>query len=159
MVRDGEEFQVTDARTGEDITRSVLAQIIFEEESKQGAQNLLPSDFLKQLIRFYGDSLQAFVPGYLQMSMQNLLNEQQKLREQVSKAFGANPFQAMEEMTRRNMGMFMDAFRIFAPYAKGGKPEGEAEKGKPGSPDEPEINDLKRQLADVQARLDRMDRR
>ena len=87
MVRNGEDFVVYDAKSGEDITRSVLTQIIFEQENKEG-QNLLPVTFLRQLIRFYGDSLQALVPSYLEFSMENLSREQQKLREQMAQAFG-----------------------------------------------------------------------
>src|SRR6185503_10615934 len=86
MVKSGEDFVVFDARTGEDITRSVLTQIIFEEENK--GQNLLPIRFLRQLIRMYGDSLQAFVPGYLDMSMEGFTRQQEQVRERVAQAFG-----------------------------------------------------------------------
>ena len=88
MVKSGEDFAVFDAKTGEDITRSVLVQIISEQENKEGAQNLLPINFLRQLIRFYGDSMQKLVPSYLEFSMNNLSQEQQKLREQMAQAFG-----------------------------------------------------------------------
>ena len=81
MVKEGVEFEVRDARSGDDITRSVLTQIIFEEETK--GQNLLPINFLRQLIRMYGDSMQAFVPSYLQFSMENLTREHERLREQM----------------------------------------------------------------------------
>src|ERR1700709_2850617 len=87
MVKDGEDFLVYDAKTGDDITRSVLAQIIFEQENKSG-QNLLPTAFLRQLIGFYGDSLQALVPRYLEFSMDNLTRDQHKRRDHVSAAFG-----------------------------------------------------------------------
>src|SRR5438874_7062203 len=98
MVKAGEDFVVYDAKTNEEITRSVLTQIIFEQENKEGTQNLLPVTFLRQLIRFYGDSLQTLVPRYLEFSMDNLAQEQQKLREQMTQAFGpAAAFQAMEE--------------------------------------------------------------
>ena len=83
MVREGEDFAVYDAKTGEEITRSVLTQIIFEQEGKEG-QNLLPVTFLRQLIRFYGDSMQALVPSYLEFSMDNLSREQKQLREQTA---------------------------------------------------------------------------
>src|SRR3954452_20808180 len=112
MVRAGEDFVVFDAKTGEEITRSVLTQIIFEQEGKEG-QNLLPITFLRQLIRFYGDSMQALVPSYLEFSMDNLSREQQKLREQMSGAFGPKAFQAMEEQIRANMGLFREAMRMF----------------------------------------------
>jgi polyhydroxyalkanoate synthesis repressor PhaR len=158
MVRDGEDFQVTDAKSGDDITRSVLAQIIFEEENKQNGQNLLPSDFLKQLIRFYGDSMQALVPSYLQFSMQNLMAEQQKMRDQMAKTMGANPFQMMESQTRRNMVMFMDAFRLFSPFP-GGVPGAAPDPAAPAASSDPSIDEMRRQLAAMQSRLDQMDRK
>ena len=114
LVRKGEDFVVYDAKSGEDITRSVLAQIIFEEESKDG-QNLLPITFLRQLIRFYGDSMQALVPRYLEFSMENLTQEQNKFREQMSKAFGTGAIDALQAQTRANMAMFTEAFRLFTP--------------------------------------------
>lgn len=153
MVRDGEDFQVTDAKTGDDITRTVLAQIIFEEENKQGAQNLLPSDFLKQLIRFYGDSMQAMVPSFLQFSMQNLLSEQQKLREQVTKNFAGTPFASIEEQASRNMKMFMDAMRMFSPFPAGTSGPVPAEAEQPASKDD-DLKQMRDQLAAMQNRLD-----
>ncbi len=162
MVRDGEDFQVTDAKTGEDITRNVLAQIIFEEENKQGAQSLLPNDFLKQLIRFYGDSLQALVPSYLQFSMQNLMAEQQKMRDQMAKSVGANPFQMMEVQTRKNMTIFMDAFRLFSPFPAGTSAPGSPDQpagSKPAANGDPGLDEMRRQLAAMQSRLDQMDRK
>ena len=97
MVKSGEDFAVEDAKTGEDITRSVLTQIIFEQENKEGAQNLLPINFLRQLIRFYGDSMQMLVPRYLETSIDSLTREQQKFRDQMSQAFGVSPFGALDE--------------------------------------------------------------
>src|ERR1700751_732279 len=88
MVKNGEDFVVYDAKTGEDITRSVLTQIIFEQESKEGQQQLLPIAFLRQLIRFYGDSMQMLVPRYLEASIESLTREQQKFRDQITQAFG-----------------------------------------------------------------------
>lgn len=107
LVRAGEDFVVYDAKSGEDITRSVLAQIIFDEEAKDG-QNLLPITFLRQLIRFYGDSMQALVPRYLEFSMENFTQEQSKFREQMAKAFGGTAFggnalDAIQAQTRANM--------------------------------------------------------
>src|ERR671913_801480 len=136
MVREGEDFLVYDAKSGEDITRSVLTQIIFEQENKEG-QNLLPVTVLRQLIRFYGDSMQALVPSYLEFSMNNLSQEQQKLRDQMTTAFGSGAFQAMEEQVRKNMGFFSEAMRMFSPFpqANGGAPEAKpASKGE--GPDE-----------------------
>ena len=89
MVRNGQDFVVNDAKSGEDITRGVLAQIIFDEEAK--GQTMLPSSFLRQLIRLYGDSLQGFVPGYLEASMETFSRNQEAMREQVRQAFEANP--------------------------------------------------------------------
>src|SRR3954465_5169426 len=125
MVREGEDFVVYDAKSGEDITRSVLTQIIFEQENKEGGQNLLPVAFLRQLIRFYGDSMQALVPSYLEFSMENLAREQQKLREQMSQAFGpAAAFQAMEEQVRTNMAFFSEAMRMSSPFSRRPAQEG-----------------------------------
>ncbi len=87
MVKNGEDFVVYDAKTGEEITRSVLTQIIFEQENKEG-QNLLPIAFLRQLIRFYGDSMQMLVPRYLEVSIESLTREQEKFRHQMAQAFG-----------------------------------------------------------------------
>jgi polyhydroxyalkanoate synthesis repressor PhaR len=132
MVRQGEDFIVNDAKTGEDITRTVLTQIIFEQENK--GQFLLPIAFLRQLIRFYGDNMQALVPRYLEFSLGQFMTDQQKLREQLAKGFtskaftpapfGANAVAAMEEQVRNNMAIFQDAMRAFAPFAAG-KSEGE----------------------------------
>src|SRR5688500_1195067 len=110
MVKSGEDFAVSDAKTGEDITRAVLAQIIFEQENKEGAQNLLPINFLRQLIRFYGDSMQMLVPRYLEVSLESLTREQEKFRNQMAQAFGATGFGPLEEQVRRNMEMFEKAF-------------------------------------------------
>jgi len=114
MVKEGTEFEVHDARTGEDITRSVLTQIIFEEEAK--GQNLLPIRFLRQLIRFYGDSLQAFVPGYLDLSMESFTKNQEAMRNRIAEAFGGGS-QAIESMTRQNLAMFERAMQMFSPFA------------------------------------------
>src|ERR1700758_4454413 len=110
MVKEGTEFEVRDARTGEDITRSVLTQIIFEEEAK--GQNLLPIKFLRQLIRFYGDSLQAFVPGYLDMSMDSFTKNQEAMRNRIAEAFGGGS-QVLEAMTRQNLAMFGRTMQMF----------------------------------------------
>src|SRR6187431_438609 len=96
MVKEGSDFVVEDAKTGEDITRQVLAQIIFEQENKEG-QSLLPIAFLRQLIRFYGDSMQLLVPRYLEMSIDNLTRDQEKFRTQMAQAFGGGSFGMLEE--------------------------------------------------------------
>ncbi len=160
MVREGEDFAVYDAKTGEEITRSVLTQIIFEQENKEGAQNLLPVAFLRQLIRFYGDSMQALVPSYLEFSMENLAREQQKLREQMSKAFGTGAFHVVEEQVRTNMGFFMEAMRMFTPLAA--RPDGTKGEGKPAAPKAGGGNDLdslKQQMAEMQAKLEALSRK
>jgi polyhydroxyalkanoate synthesis repressor PhaR len=152
MVKSGEDFVVYDAKTSEEITRSVLTQIIFEQENKAG-QNLLPITFLRQLIRFYGDSMQMLVPRYLEVSIDSFVREQEKFRHQMSQAFGAGPFGALEDQVRRNMEMFERAFAMFAPFARREAQAAEAQKAAmPGS----EIDNLKRQLDDVQKRLDRL---
>ena len=114
MVKQGVEFEVRDARTNEDITRSVLTQIIFEEEAK--GQSLLPIRFLRQLIRFYGDSMQAFVPGFLDMSMESFTKNQEEMRARIAEAFGGGS-QALESLTRQNLAMFERAMQMFSPFA------------------------------------------
>src|SRR5215468_6683792 len=131
MVKNGEDFIVYDAKTGEDITRSVLTQIIFEQENKEG-QNLLPITFLRQLIRFYGDSMQMLVPRYLEVSIDSLTREQEKFRQHMSQAFGVGSFGALEDQVRRNMEMFERAFTMFTPFARRDSASAETEK-KPAS--------------------------
>jgi len=157
MVKDGEDFVVYDAKSGDDITRSVLAQIIFEQENKEG-QSLLPITFLRQLIRFYGDSMQMLVPRYLEQSMQSLTSQQDKFRDQMAQAFGNAGFGPMEEQVRRNMEMFEKTFAMFSPFARPqqGKPAS-ATPGKPASSGGgSDMDDLKRQLDEMQKRIDRM---
>ena len=115
MVKEGEDFLVYDAKTGDDITRSVLAQIIFEQENKAG-QNLLPTTFLRQLIRFYGDSMQMVVPKYLEQSIDTLTREQEKFRKQIANTFSGTPFAPLEEHVRRNMELFQQTFSMFKPF-------------------------------------------
>jgi polyhydroxyalkanoate synthesis repressor PhaR len=158
MVKVGEDFVVYDAKTGDDITRSVLAQIIFEQETKEG-QSLLPIAFLRQLIRFYGDSMQMLVPRFLEASIDSLTKEQGKFREQMAQAFGVGGFGPLEEQVRRNMEMFEKTFAVFAPFARGQRP---ASASAPASsaekpPTAPtEMDDLKRQLSEMQKRLDKL---
>lgn len=116
MVREGQDFLVYDAKTSDDLTRSVLTQIIFEQEQK--GQNLLPVPFLRQLISFYGDSLQGFVPSYLEMSMNTFSQERSKLVDKMTSAFGGKErFDQFEEQIRRNISMFEEAIRMFSPFA------------------------------------------
>jgi polyhydroxyalkanoate synthesis repressor PhaR len=158
MVKEGTEFEVHDARSGEDITRSVLTQIIFEEEGK--GQNLLPIRFLRQLIRFYGDSLQAFVPGYLDLSMESFIRHQEDMRHRLSEAFGGGG-QALEEITRQNLAMFEKTMRMFSPFAARSRESEAAPRAgndwpaaKPASSDEvselkSEIEAMRRQLSEL----------
>jgi polyhydroxyalkanoate synthesis repressor PhaR len=154
MVKTGEDFIVHDAKSGEDITRSVLTQIIFEQENKQG-QNLLPITFLRQLIRFYGDSMQMLVPRYLEASIDSFTREQEKFRHQMAQAFGVGAFTSLDEQVRRNMEIFERTFAMFTPFARretGAAPaEGEKSAAKPD-----EIDALKRQLEDMQKKVDRL---
>jgi polyhydroxyalkanoate synthesis repressor PhaR len=157
MVKDSVEFEVRDARTGEDITRSVLTQIIFEEEAK--GQNLLPIRFLRQLIKFYGDSLQAFVPGYLDLSMESFAKHQDEMRRRVAEAFGGG--QTLESMARQNLALFERTMRLFTPFGHPGREgqddqraEGGSEKAQPATADEvsalkDEIEAMRRQLAEI----------
>jgi polyhydroxyalkanoate synthesis repressor PhaR len=163
MVKAGEDFVVYDAKTNEDITRSVLTQIIFEQENKEGGQNLLPINFLRQLIRFYGDSMQMLVPRYLDMSLDSLTKEQSKFREQISQAFGLGGFGAMEDQVRRNMEMFERTFAMFAPFARksgdatpSADPAAAAESKPSGGGGSDDMDALKRQMEEMQRRLDRL---
>ena len=162
MVKDGTDFAVFDAKTGEDITRSVLTHIIVEEESK--GPNLLPIDFLRHLISFYGDSLQAVVPNYLDHTMHAFARNQEQMRGAMQDALGGlNPFGQFEEMGKQNMAMFENAMKMFIPFygANGAQatndsanPTATANAEEKGTVDDLEA--LKAQLAQMQVQLDRM---
>ncbi len=166
MVKEGADFVVYDAKTGEDITRQVLTNIIVEEEGK--GQNLLPISFLRHLISFYGDSLQSIVPNYLDYSMQAFSRNQEQMRDYMQDALGGlNPFGQFEEMTKKNMSMFQDALKMFTPFfpagadGKGGNPRAAGRppaggSGGPGGGSERQIDDLKNQLAQMQRQLDKL---
>ncbi len=168
MVHKGEDFIVSDAKTGEDITRSVLTQIIFDQENKVGqGEKLLPITFLRQLIRFYGDSMQALVPKYLEFSIDRLTSDQQKFRDHLKNSFGlpvlptssfTAPVKMIEEQARANMTMFTEALSLFSPFKpKAADAINATEKHQPAV-----VNDLdavKQQLADLQSRLDKMDKK
>jgi polyhydroxyalkanoate synthesis repressor PhaR len=160
MVKTGQDFVVFDAKTNEEITRSVLAQIIFEQEGIEG-QSLLPITFLRQIIRFYGDSVQALLPSYLEFSIDRFTGEQQKMRETAAKAFGQNPFsaapfEALQEMTRKNLQTFNQALTMFSPFVAPGTTAaaapGAKEAATAASPSE--LEDLRAQLTEVKRRLD-----
>ena len=149
MVKDGIDFVVYDAKSGEDITRSVLTQIIVEEESK-GGQNLLPIAFLRQLIGFYGDSLGGLVPRYLETSMQAFLHNEQKMRQYLQNALdGLFPFNPFEEMGRQNMALFESAMKMFAPFTG---------QNRPPPPGNGEDTPADAGTESLQARLDRLQR-
>lgn len=164
MVKEGEDFVVYDAKSGDDITRSVLAQIIFEQENKQG-QNLLPTTFLRQLIRFYGDSMQMLVPRFLEASIDNFTRDQDKFRKQMS-AFGATPFtgtafgQVMEEQVRRNMELFERTFSMFQPFQpRKDAPASEGASSSGGGnkvEDSDNIDALRKQMKEMQDRLEQL---
>ncbi len=166
MVKDGKNFVVQDAKSGDDITRSVLTQIIFEEESK--GQNLLPISFLRQLIGFYGDSLETMVPGYLESSMAAFARNQDQIRQHLTDSMGqANPFRQMEELGRQNMAAFQQAMGMFTPFtgtapgtATGAKAEGNAGQDARPAPEQSssggELDRLRQQLAKMQRQLDRL---
>lgn len=151
MVREGQDFEVKDAKSGKDITRSVLAQIIFEEESK--GQNLLPVNFLRQLIGLYGDSLEGFVPGYLEASMESFTKNQENMREQMSSMMGGNPMVAnMESLARGNMEWMENAVKMFSPFAAN-PPQART---KPESSKNEELSSLKQQLAEMQEQISKL---
>lgn len=160
MVKDGDDFVVIDAKTSEDITRSVLAQIIFEQEAKEG-QSMLPIAFLRQLIRFYGDSMQMVVPSFLEMSLSRFTEDQQKMREQIQTTFtagglpGNQMFEALEEQTRKNMQMFSQAISVFTPYIPAASVAEEvAVSEKSASAQGGDLDELKKQIADMQRKLE-----
>lgn len=168
MVKRGEDFVVCDAKSGEDITRPVLTQIIFEQEGKDG-QSLLPIAFLRQLIRFYGDSMQMLVPSYLEFSIDKLTKEQQKFRDQFTSALGAGPFteptraafQSLEELARKNMAVFRQALTMFNPFglptegvATTGPTLDEHEGATAGK--QGDVEELRRQLDELNKRIDNL---
>ena len=168
MVKAGEDFLVYDAKSGDDITRSVLTQIIFEQENKDG-QNLLPVSFLRQLIGFYGDSMQLLVPRYLELSIDTLSREQDRLRQQLSTAIGVNPLVApFEQHIRRNMDMFEKAFTMFSPFARRDEAEAASEAGSQAAepaaapaaaPPAGDLDERKNQLAAMQKKIESLSRK
>jgi polyhydroxyalkanoate synthesis repressor PhaR len=181
MVKSGRDFVVFDAKSGDDLTHSVLTQIIVEQESRMGGQTLLPIPFLRQLIRFYGDSIERMVPSYLQVSMETLAKEQEKFRKTFADAFTpAGAFEAYQEQARKNLAMFEQAMAMFSPFGKppaagarpGGQGEAEGAKPEPGKPEgvkpgptpapagrSDDISELRSQLTAMQAKLDELSRK
>ncbi|KSB88534.1 polyhydroxyalkanoate synthesis repressor [Caulobacter vibrioides] len=167
MVKEGVDFVVYDAKTNDDITRSVLTQIIFEEENRGGGQNLLPIQFLRQLIGFYGNSMQAFLPSYLEMSLESFSKQQERMRQQFTGAPGlagkaAAPGMAIyEEQIRQNMALFDRAMKMFSPFAYSRPEDAAAETPAappppapaPSAPSEDSLADLKRQLEAMQEQI------
>ncbi len=154
MVKKGQEFNVYDAKSGEDITRSVLTQIIFEEEGK--GQKLLPIQFLRQLIRFYGDSMQALIPGYLDISMESFSRNQERMRSQIAETFGGkHMMKEFESLTRQNLAMFERAVRMFTPFGPLMRSNERDEKSSEqiAAAAEAQIADLKNQLNAMQQQL------
>jgi polyhydroxyalkanoate synthesis repressor PhaR len=161
MVRSQRDFVVFDAKTGEDLTHAVLTQIIVEQESR--GTNLLPIGFLRQLIRFYGDSMQRLVPSYLEFSLDSLTRQQDDYREKFANTFGTAAFEAMQEQVRKNFVTFEKALGLFSPFAssemteaKKGNSEASTEGGKQG---EDELANLKAELSVMQQRLDQLSKR
>ena len=134
LTRQGKEFIVQDAKSGEDLTRAVLAQIIFEQENKK--EGVLPVSFLRQLIQFYGDNFQTMLPAYLEMSMKTFNQQQDKWRDYMSTTVGEDKAKAFEEQVRKNMSMFEDTMKFFAPFVPGppGSPGANGMPGMPGMP-------------------------
>ena len=153
MVKKGVDFIVYDAKSNDDITRQVLTQIIFEAENTD--QNLLPIQFLRQLIRLYGAQMQSLVPSYLEMSLDAFARQKDALHDQTGAPFtGAQAYRLFEEQVRQNMTLFGQAMKMFTPFAYPvpGEP---AAKPAAASPEAPASEDS---LADIKARMEEMQR-
>jgi polyhydroxyalkanoate synthesis repressor PhaR len=159
MIKEGGDFVVKDAKTGEDLTRSVLTQIIVEQEQK--GQNLLPISFLRQLISFYGDNMQFLVPGYLEQAMIAFARNQEQMRSNLRATFGMFPFGQFEEIGKQNMALFERAMRMLSPGSRdpashdSAGPSGTAETGeapKPASED-PRLRRLEAQIEELRLQL------
>lgn len=171
MVRGERDFVVYDAKTGEDLTHAVLTQIIVDQESR--GTNLLPIGFLRQLIRFYGDSMQKLVPSYLEFSLDSLTRQQEQYRRRFANAFGTAAFDAMQEQVRKNFDTFERAFGMFTPFSgpdatTNGLPHEDAKEGAEAGPAQPakigakpggdDIDTLKAELLAMQQRLEKLSR-
>ena len=155
MIKEGGDFVAYDAKTGEDITRSVLTQIIVEQEQK--GQNLLPISFLRQLISLYGDSMQFLVPGYLEQAMTAFARNQEQMRDSLRATFGIFPFGQFEEMGKQNIALFQRALKMLSPYADEVKPntaEPAPPKDEAGATEEPRLRRLEAQIEALRQQLD-----
>ncbi|HEX7943323.1 MAG TPA: polyhydroxyalkanoate synthesis repressor PhaR [Phenylobacterium sp.] len=161
MVKQGVDFVVYDAKTNDDITRSVLTQIIFEEESQ--GQSLLPIQFLRQLISFYGNSMQAFLPSYLELSLASFTQQQERLKNQMASFGPTGGLGTYEDLTRQNLALFDRAMKMFSPFAfaPGTRPDeapsapaAAQPKSEPGTDDA--LTALRKQMAEMQAQLDKL---
>ena len=157
MVRDGTEFVVFDAKTNDDLTRQILTQIIFEEESRGEA--LLPVQFLRQLIGFYGGQMQGVLPSYLEMSLDSFSRQQEQMRGQFSKAFGAAPGAGiLDEAVKRNMALFTDAMKMwpgFNALNPGGQNPAAAPEARPAPAADP-LAEMRRQMDEMRSQLDKL---
>jgi len=155
MVREGIDFVVFDAKSNEELTRQILTQIIFEEESRGEA--LLPVQFLRQLIGFYGGQMQGVLPGYLEMSLESFSRQQEQYRAQVAKAFsGGATGNLMEEAVKQNMAIFQNAMKMFAPaYGRPADAPAEPEAA-PSQPTADPLADVRRQMEEMRAQLDKL---
>jgi len=149
LIKEGGDFVAHDAKTGEDITRSVLTQIIVEQEQK--GQKLLPISFLRQLISFYGDSVQFLVPGYLEQTMMAFNRNQEQMRKSLQATFGIFPFGQFEEMGKQNMALFEQALKMLAPYPA-------EDKAKPAEPPSPQPAAEDPRLKRLEAQIDQLTR-
>jgi polyhydroxyalkanoate synthesis repressor PhaR len=162
MVRNGVDFVVYDAKTNEDITRKVLTQIIFDEENRGQGQNLLPIQFLRQLIGFYGDSMQAFLPSYLELSLDSFSRQQEQFRQQfASGQFGGlKPGGYLEDQVRQNMVMFDRAMKMFSPFSFSARNDqaspAAATAAEPPKAADEALDDLKKQMAAMQEQIERL---
>jgi polyhydroxyalkanoate synthesis repressor PhaR len=157
LIKEGGDFIVHDAKTGEDLTRSVLTQIIVEQEQK--GQNLLPISFLRQLISFYGDSMQFLVPGYLEQAMVAFARNQEQMRKSLRTTFGIFPFGQFEEMGKQNMALFEQALKMLSPHGRDAKEPTEAPPSSPERKSAPEGEDprLRRLESQIEALREQLD--
>ena len=158
MVKQNIDFVVYDAKTNEDITRSVLTQIIFEEESQQG-QSLLPIQFLRQLIGFYGNSMQAFLPSYLELSLASFTQQQERMRTQFTSLGHAPGGSVFDEQVRQNLALFDRAMKMFSPfaYAKAEDPAPAAPRAEPAPPPADDaLVALRKQMEEMQAQIEKL---